>query len=227
MGLKELAAEDRAGWSPLALSDRLRDVAGVNEGAQVELVRTLALWDRRVAWGEDGAVTAVSWLKAHLDMPQGEAAGLVHLARFYAEHRPVADALDGGLITVAKARLLLRASRRRSCSPPASKASPSWPASCRWRTSGVLAEWVDVVDDQASRDDSKRRLSSSDVGDQGITEIVGSPEDAAIIRAAIEALDTLDPADAPEGPRAGNSGTTTSRSTSSAGPWPTSWARTP
>ena len=33
--------------------------------------------------------------------------------------------------------------------------------------SAVLAEWVDLVDDQAPHDDSKRRLSSSDVGGSG------------------------------------------------------------
>ena len=65
-GLKELASEDRDAWVPLALSDRLRDVAGLHEAQDVELIRTLALWDRRTAWGEDGAVTAVSWLKHNL-----------------------------------------------------------------------------------------------------------------------------------------------------------------
>ena len=46
LGLKELAAEDRDGWVPLAHSDRLRDVVGIHERAEVELVRTVAEWDR-------------------------------------------------------------------------------------------------------------------------------------------------------------------------------------
>src|SRR5690349_14596490 len=100
LGLKELAAEDRDGWVPLALSDRLRDVAGIAERTHVELIRTLAGWDRTCAWSADGAVTAVSWLKHDLHMSHGVATGLVHLARFYAEHRAVREALDGGTLSI-------------------------------------------------------------------------------------------------------------------------------
>ena len=42
VGVKDLAAEDRAGWVPLALSDRVRDLVGLTESMQVELVRGLA-----------------------------------------------------------------------------------------------------------------------------------------------------------------------------------------
>src|SRR5215204_1786876 len=113
LGVKELAAEDRTGWTPLALSDRLRDVVGVNEAVQVELIRTLAGWDRHCAWGQDGSVSPISWLKHHLAMAPGEGAGMVRLARHYAEHRVVADALDGGHLSVAKVRILVRAERHR------------------------------------------------------------------------------------------------------------------
>ena len=80
---------------------------------QVELVRGLAGWDRATAWAEDGAVTAVAWLKANSILTGPEASGLVRLARLYAQHRCVAAALDGGDLTLAKARLLARAERNR------------------------------------------------------------------------------------------------------------------
>ena len=80
---------------------------------QVELVRGLAGWDRATAWAEDGAVTAVGWLKANSILTGPEASGLVRLARLYAQHRCVAAALDGGDLTLAKARLLARAERNR------------------------------------------------------------------------------------------------------------------
>ena len=113
VGVKDLAAEDRAGWVPLALSDRVRDLVGLIEAMQVELVRGLACWDRATAWAEDGAVTAVAWLKANSVLTGPEASGLVRLARLYAQHRCVAAALDGGDLTLAKARLLARAERNR------------------------------------------------------------------------------------------------------------------
>ena len=113
VGLKDLAAEDRTGWVPLGLSDRVRDLVGLSETMQVELVRGLAGWDRATAWAEDGAVTAVAWLKANTPLTGGEASGLVQVARLYAGHRCVADALDGGDLTLAKARLLARAETNR------------------------------------------------------------------------------------------------------------------
>ena len=98
---------------PLALSDRVRDLVGLTEAMQIELVRGLAGWDRVTAWAEDGAVTAVGWLKANTIVTGPEAAGLVRLARLYAQHRVVAAALDGGDLTLAKARVLARAERNR------------------------------------------------------------------------------------------------------------------
>ena len=54
VGVKDLAAEDRNGWSPLGLSDRVRDLVGLSEVMQVELVRGLAGWDRAAALGPAG-----------------------------------------------------------------------------------------------------------------------------------------------------------------------------
>ena len=161
VGVKDLAAEDRAGWVPLALSDRVRDLVGLNEAMQVELVRGLASWDRATAWAEDGAVTAVAWLKANSILTGPEASGLVRLARLYAQHRCVAAALDGGDLTLAKARLLARAEKNRE----------GLFAECvdgfvhLARTLGniefgqVIDQWIDLVDDQPPPDDSKRRWS--------------------------------------------------------------------
>ncbi len=187
----------------MAQSDRLRDVAGISERAHVELIRTVAGWDRQCAWAEDGAVTAVSWLRAQLGMSGGEAAGLVHLARFYAEHRPVTDALDGGHLSVAAARLLLKASRRReemfaACVVGLVELGATLPLP---DFAQVIAQWIDLVDDQAPADDATRRIHVDDVGQQSVTKIVGNQQDGAIIRAALEALDHPDSEDAPDGPR--------------------------
>ena len=204
VAVKDLAAEDRAGWVPLALSDRVRDLVGLNEAMQVELVRGLASWDRVTAWAEDGAVTAVAWLKANSLLTGPEAAGLVRLARLYAQHRAVAAALDGGDLTLAKARLLARAEKNRE----------ALFAECvdgfvdlaavlgNEDFAQVIGQWIDLVDDQPPPDDSKRRWTSADtIGGSAHTDMFGSADDAALMRAAIEALDTPDPADCPEGPR--------------------------
>ena len=222
--LKDLAAEDRAGWVPLALSDRVRDLVGLTEAMQVELVRGLAGWDRATAWVEDGAVTAVAWLKANTILTGPEAAGLVRLARLYAQHRVVAAALDGGDLTLAKARLLARAEKNREalfaeCVPGFVELAA---VLGNIDFGQVIDQWIDLVDDKPPPDDAKRRWTSADtIGGSAHTDMFGPADDAALMRAAIEALDTPDPVDCPEGPRAVSSGTTTSSSTCSGGPWPT------
>ena len=205
VGVKDLAAEDRAGWVPLALSDRVRDLVGLSESMQVELVRGLAGWDRATAWAEDGAVTAVGWLKANSILTGPEASGLVRLARLYAQHRCVAAALDGGDLTLAKARLLARAERNRE---GAVRGVRRRVRRSRRRILGhqdfgqVIDQWIDLVDDQPPPDDAKRRFTSADtIGGSAHTDMFGSADDAALMRAAIEALDTPDPDDCPEGPR--------------------------
>ena len=202
--LKDLAAEDRDGWVPLALSDRVRDLVGLSEVMQVELVRGLASWDQATAWAEDGAVTAVQWLKANTIFTGPEAAGLVRLARLYAQHRCIADALDDADLTLAEARMLARAERNREALFAECVAGfVELAGTLGHQDFGqVIDQWIDLVDDKPPPDDGKRRFNSTDtIGGSAHSELFGSAEDAAIVRAAIEALDTPDPADCPEGPR--------------------------
>jgi hypothetical protein len=204
VSLKDLATEDRSGWSPLGLSDRVKDVVGLGEAMQIEIVRAVAAWDGCCAWAEDGAVTPGAWIKAHTGLAAGEATILVRLARLYAQHPAVAAGLDGGDLSLAQARVLMAAEKNRE----------ALFADCvdgfvtLARDLGladfaqVIGQWVALVDDQAPPDDSKRRFSCADtIGGSANTGMFGSAEDAAIIRAAIEAHDTPDPKDCPEGPR--------------------------
>jgi len=204
VGVKDLAAEDRAGWTPLGLSDRVRDLVGLTEALQVEVVRGLAGWDRVAAWAEDGAVSPVTWLKNHTTLTESEASGLLRVARLYAQHPSVAAGLEGGDLTVAKARFLWRAEQHREAA--FAEVVDGFVELARDLSAAdfaqVLGRWVELVDDQAPPEDSKRRFTSSDTyGGSAHSDLFGPADDAAIIRAAIEALDTPDPKDCPEGPR--------------------------
>ncbi len=204
VGVKDLAAEDRSGWVPLGLSDRVRDLVGLSEVMQVELVRGLAGWDRVAAWAEDGAVSPVTWLMNNTTLTGTEASGLLRVSRLYAQHASVAAGMDGGELTVAKARLLWRAEKNRETE--FAGVVDGFVELARDLSAAdfgqVLGRWVELVDDQAPPDDSKRRFSSADTyGGSAHSELFGPADDAAIIRAAIEALDTPDPDDCPEGPR--------------------------
>jgi hypothetical protein len=203
IGLKELAAEDRDGWSSLARSDRFRDIEGLHEGLEVERIRTVAEWDRHTDWADDGAVTAVSWVKHQLQLPVAEAAVLVRLARHYAEHRSVREALDGGEISVAKVRAMVKAERRHeemfaTCVDGLVDLAREHSLE---EFTAVMAEWVELVDDRDPPDESKRSWKSSTSSGLGRGVLDSSEDELNIIEAAIESLDTLDPEDGPEPPR--------------------------
>ena len=203
VGLKELAAEDRGGWSSLARSDRLRDVIGLRERFEIETIRTIAEWDRHTDWADDGAVTAVSWVKHQLQLPVAEAAVLVRLARHYDQHRPVRDALDGGEISVAKVRAMVKAERRHedlfaACVDGLVDLAKELSLE---EFTAVLAEWVDLADDREPLDESKRSWRSTTSSGLGRGILDSTEEELNIIQSAIDSLDTLDPADGPEPPR--------------------------
>lgn len=149
---------------PAGLSERVRDLVGLSEALQVELVRGLAGWDRLAAWAEDGAVTPVTWLKNNTPLTETEASGLLRVARLHAQHPSVAAGLDGGDLTVAKARFLWRAEKNREAE--FAQAVDGF-VELAWDLSAadfaqVLGRWVELVDDQAPPEDSKRRFTSSD-----------------------------------------------------------------
>ena len=98
-------------------------------------------------------------MKANTGLTGPEASGLVRLARLYAQHRCVAAALDGGDLTLAKARWLARAEKNREALFAECVAGFVELA----RTLGnlefgqVIDQWIDLVDDQPPPDDRKRR----------------------------------------------------------------------
>src|SRR5688572_13530960 len=151
VGVKDLAAEDRAGWVPLALSDRVRDLVGLTEIMQVELIRGIAAWDRITAWAEDGAVSPAPWLENNTSLTKAEAVVLIRLGRLYAQHTSVAAGLDGGDLTVAKAKLLWRAEKNREAE--FALAVDGFVELAKDLSAAdfaqVLGRWVDLIDDQA------------------------------------------------------------------------------
>lgn len=205
VAVKEVAAERRDGWSGLALSDRVAGVAAESERLQVQVVRALAQWDGAAAWAEDGFLSPVGWLCQHLPVTEGEARSLVKVAGLYRRYPAVAAALEGGEIAMAHARVLQRAEHGHeqafdACVDGLVDLARDHPLLKDFAQ--VMNEWAKLVDEREPADDSKRAFRSSDTfGGHAHTEMSGPSDDAAIMRAAIEALDTPDAPDCPEGPR--------------------------
>src|SRR5436190_22666558 len=100
-GLRELAGEDRAGWSGAAHSANVLGLLAAMESMQAALVRAVGDWDAAGAWAEDGAASPVGWLRSRGAMTDTAASQLVRSARLARDHGPTGDALRGGRLPVA------------------------------------------------------------------------------------------------------------------------------
>jgi hypothetical protein len=104
--LADLGAEDRAGWSGVAQSERVSGLARMVERAQAELIRATSTWDGAGAWAEDGATSPVAWLAQRVRIAGGGAARLVRSARLVRRHERTAKALASGDITSGHVEVL-------------------------------------------------------------------------------------------------------------------------
>ena len=114
-GLRErlaaVAAQDRSGWAPAALSELVVELAEVVERAEAVLLRVVGEWDAVGAWELEGAASPASWLAAWIPRTRPAAVGLVRDARLVRRHERTAQALAAGEITVSHVETMSRAAR--------------------------------------------------------------------------------------------------------------------
>ena len=205
VSIKEVAAEDRAGWGGAALTDRVRGLASASERLQVEVVRAVAAWDGGEHWSDDGYLSAGRWLTQHLPVSPNDAQVLVKVASCYRRHPAVAAALDDGAIGLAHARVLANAETGREEMFAAGvdgliEVVAKYPLVKDF--SQVIDEWKRLVDDREPYDESRRGWrSSKTIGGLGFGQLNTSAENLDLINAAIESLDRPDSPDCPDGPR--------------------------
>ncbi len=204
VNLKEVAAEERAGWSSLAHSDRVRDVFSIAERAEAELIRTVMGWNRAGGWEADGQRSAVCWLVWQNQIARPRAKVLVDSAELCARYPDIAAALAGGEIACGHVAAMARVEHPH----------PDEFATCAEGLLGAAADtsvvefdwvakqWANAVDHRAPADDRDRGLAISDTfGGKSYVKGSGSTEEAAILRKALAKDNPPDPADRPEGPR--------------------------
>lgn len=204
VNVKDVAGEDRSGWSGEARSDRLRDLLELGEKLGAEVIRATAEWDQAAAWGEDGQVSPVSWLVWQAPRTRAEATTMVRTARLYAKYPQIAAALAGGEISCGHVDALARIERPH---PDEFAVCVEGLLDAAIQTTvnefgWVARQWANAVDDRAPADDAKRHLGIADTfGGQSYVKGSGSNEEAAILRAALAKNDRPDPIDCPDGPR--------------------------
>ena len=204
VGVKELAAEERGGWSGAAHADRLAGLLGVRERWEVEVVRAVAGWDDAQAWALDGALTPVSWITARFPIARPDARRLVDLAGVYRRHPQIAAALDGADITLLHLRHLARGEKGREaafgvCVEVLVEAARR---NTHDEFAAFVDEWITLVDDREPPDDSKRGwFARRGFGGLASGELMSTAENLALIRSVLDRHDTPDTGECPDGPR--------------------------
>ncbi len=113
LAVKELASEDRRGWSAGNRSDQLVELLEVAERLQAEIVRAVGDWDAQADWALDGALSPRSWLAHRSPISRAGASRLVSMGRLARDHERTGEALHAGDLSCAHLEVLAPMVRHR------------------------------------------------------------------------------------------------------------------
>jgi hypothetical protein len=202
------APEDLTGLPGPVLSDKVVELASALERIEAELVRTVAQWDARAAWAEEGAATAASWLASHTRLPRVDAVRMVRSARLVRRHDATREALAAGVVSCAHTEILATAARGRERYLPHAEADLLAAAEALSADDFALVarRWRAMLDDQL-----ELRGGSTDLRDElfvsttfaGRVDVAGafSADSGAALLTALDALVRPDPVAGPIPPR--------------------------
>jgi Domain of unknown function (DUF222)/HNH endonuclease len=108
-----LTSEPLAGSPSAAQSDRVCDLLGLRERVEAEVLRSIGQWDAEGCWGEDGAVSAASWLAQHAGLTRAAATRLVRASRLLRENEATAAAVASCAVSCAQLDTLATVTRNR------------------------------------------------------------------------------------------------------------------
>lgn len=205
-GVERLAVEDRGGWTPGMLAERLRDLHGALEGLRREVLRLTVAWHEAGGWQPDGALSPVGWLAHHVDEPRPDAARTVAAARLLATSEVVRDAFSAGSLPTPHLRVLARVTARY----PADVVDDHLPLLVEWAErlpvvdyTRLLRRWSAHVDGAGARPPGNARQGlrfSPTIGGTVVDGFLSDP-DATLVTAALDDVAPPDPAGGPEPPR--------------------------
>src|SRR5205823_5719099 len=104
-----LRSEDLESAPDVVVEEDLAELLAVGEALEAEVLRRLAMIDRRRSYEREGFLSTVSWLVAKFRMSRYRAAELVRLGRAMAEMPVVRGAFAAGELSASAVRLLAEA----------------------------------------------------------------------------------------------------------------------
>ena len=200
---------NRSGWSASDRSTALSALVDVRERISAALLDAAADWDRHDAWSVDGSLTPAQWLRSKTTLSATDSRQTVRSARLVGRNDALAKALAVGEITAGHVDVLSR-----HITPPRAELFDRNPdvlvdAARRLNvddTNTVARRWAAYADDELNRgqpDDlqGRRGVWFRQVGDLTEGRILGTPEELAVLRNALDRLEPPDRNDTPGGPR--------------------------
>jgi hypothetical protein len=188
------------------------EAAALVAAAEAVLVRSVAAFDAQELWRDDGAGCTRSWLTfrtGHRDADNGRRVRSGSLLR---RHPRIGEALASGATTAAHVAILARVAipaRREAFTRDLDVLLDAASTLDVDRFERAAEQWASLADDEIDRPPrsererlDRRRLHLRDsvsgmVAVDGLLPVAS----AAVVRAALDALDSPDPLDCPEGPR--------------------------
>jgi hypothetical protein len=200
---------DRVGWSPHERSEVLLALLDLRERTEAATVVATADWDRNQAWSVDGALTPTSWLRANGSLAETDARRTTRSARLIERNDGFAKALAHGDITAGHVDALAR-----QVTPPRADLFDQHAdvllGGARSLsvddTAAMARRWAAYADDVANRGEprdltGRRGVWFSRTGDLEEGRIIGTPEEMAVLRDALDRMEPPDGNDTLGGPR--------------------------
>jgi len=196
-GMQEWLGIDPDSLTDEELAERTREFQAARARFDAAELATLAAWDRRQVWANDGALTGGAWLAGHLGVASSTARERLRVARSLATMPLTGAAFEAGEISYAKVRLLARHNRDRT--EPAFQRDEAMLVDFARRLSTddlerALAYWKSHADpDGASKDQAeqwdRRGASTTQIADgDGFLHARFDPESFAFFTHELEAL---------------------------------------
>ncbi len=190
-------------------SEVLHSVLSLRERVDALATMVTTKWDRAETWRADGSLTPVAWLGHHAKLAACDAKALVRSARLVARCEPMAKSMVQGELTASHVQAWAR-----HVTPPradlfddqAEALVDATRSLSIDQTAMAARRWAAWADDQLNRGEpedlhGKRGVWFGRTGDLELSRTLGTPEEMAVLKAALDKMEPPDPKNTPGGPR--------------------------
>ncbi len=200
---------DRSGWTAADRSTVLLALLDLRERTEAVALTATADWDEHEAWAADGALSAPAWLRGIASVAAPEARQTVRSARLIGRSERLAKTMAAGGLTAGHVTALGRYVTAERAAQFDEHADVLIDAACTLGvddTATMARRWASHADDVANRGEPadlqhKRGAWFRDIGDLTEARVLGTPDELAAMKAALDRREPPDPSNSPGGPR--------------------------